>query len=425
MGHLAGRRGDGVAGVVLGQEARGVGDDAVMLVALHLDDDAVHDGHRFERELARGGFRRKHHRVGPVINGGSDVGGLGAGRRRGVDHGFQHLSGDHHRLTGGAAGVDDTLLQDRNHLGRAFDAEVATGHHDGVGQLDDVVEMLDRRRLFQLGQQAHPVADLGGDQATGLLDVGGALDEAEGDPIDTHVDGEVEVDQILGRQGRDRQHRAGNVDTLVVRQLAADQDAGLGEIGAVTLDQQADAAVVDQQFGSHPESGEHFRMGQRRPHLVAQFRRQVEAKGIAIVQANLAAFDVADAQLGTLKVGQHGDRPMQLALDVADGVVARLVIGVGAVAEVEPEHIGASDKQVFDRLRGGRGRPQSGDDFGVTVSLHRIAFVVSAHHSRLAAVWHRHEIMTFNGISGQPVGGSSDARQFARHLPCSSAAGMR
>ncbi len=53
--------------------------------------------------FADGGLCRQHHRVGALIDGGRDIGGLGAGWGRRADHQFQHLRGDDHRLAGDAA----------------------------------------------------------------------------------------------------------------------------------------------------------------------------------------------------------------------------------------------------------------------------------------------------------------------------------
>ena len=70
---------------------------------------------------------------------------------------------------------DDLLLQRRHLLGRKLDAKIAARNHHRIGQRDDVVEPLDRRRFLDLGQQRRPVAD----QRARLVDVLGPLDEAD------------------------------------------------------------------------------------------------------------------------------------------------------------------------------------------------------------------------------------------------------
>ena len=43
-------------------------------------------------------LRRKHHRIGAVVDRGGDVGDFGAGRNRAIDHRFEHLRRHHDRL---------------------------------------------------------------------------------------------------------------------------------------------------------------------------------------------------------------------------------------------------------------------------------------------------------------------------------------
>jgi pyruvate kinase len=66
---------------------------------------------RLDRILPRGRFSRQHHRIRPVINGGGDIGGFGAGRRGRADHRFQHLGGDNDRLARHAAGPHQVFLR--------------------------------------------------------------------------------------------------------------------------------------------------------------------------------------------------------------------------------------------------------------------------------------------------------------------------
>ena len=82
--------------------------------------------------------RRQHDRIGAVIDGGRHVGGLRARRRRRLDHRFQHLRRDDHRLAGHAAGTDQLFLRARHVLGREFDAEIAARHHH---RIDDASTM--------------------------------------------------------------------------------------------------------------------------------------------------------------------------------------------------------------------------------------------------------------------------------------------
>ena len=71
-------------------------------VALDLLGDAVHGRDRLDRILAGGAFGRQHDGVGAFEDRGGDVGDFGAGRHRRLDHRFQHLRRDDHRLAGAA-----------------------------------------------------------------------------------------------------------------------------------------------------------------------------------------------------------------------------------------------------------------------------------------------------------------------------------
>src|SRR5690606_4416527 len=80
--------------------------------------------------------------------------------------------------------------------------------------------------------------------------------------------------------------------------------------------------------------------------------------------------ELADAEFRALQIHQHADRPAELRLDGADDLVALPVLLVGAMAEVQPEHVGAGLKQGADTLgRRARGA-QRGDDLGSAIALH-------------------------------------------------------
>ncbi len=337
-----------------------------MLVLLHLLDDAGHHGHRIDGIVATGGFRRQHHRIGAVIDGGGHVRRLGPGGGGGMDHGIQHLGGHHHGLAGGAAGADDALLQDRHGLGRHFHAQVAARHHDAVGQLDDGVQMFDGAGLFQLGHDHGAAVH----QAARLGHVLGPLHEGQRHPVHTHVQAEGQVGQVLLGQGRDGQHHIGNIQTLVVGQLAAGDHPGFGVIQAVMLDPQADAAVVQQQFGAHMQGVEHLGVQQRCALAGAGGLVHVQAEHLAGLQRRLAIFELAHAQLGALQVHQHADGAAGLAFQGADGFVALQMVLVRAVAEIQAEHIGTSQEQALDGLGRGRGGAEGGEDLGVTGASH-------------------------------------------------------
>ena len=67
-------------------------------VALRLDDYFRHHSHRFAGIHASGSFGGKHQRVGTIENRIGHITGLRTRGTRVLDHRFQHLGGDDHRL---------------------------------------------------------------------------------------------------------------------------------------------------------------------------------------------------------------------------------------------------------------------------------------------------------------------------------------
>ena len=110
---------------------------------------------------------------------------------------------------------------------------------------DDLVQALDRRRLLDLGDDAGAAL-----RRCALTSTTSSARCTNDSAIQStpSVSAEVEVGAVLLGQRRHRQHDAGHVHALAVRQHAADHDARLGEVGAERLDLQSQLAVVEQQI---------------------------------------------------------------------------------------------------------------------------------------------------------------------------------
>src|SRR3546814_9774703 len=118
-------------------------------------------------------------------------------------------------------------------------------------------------------------------------------------------------------------------------------------------------------------------MRQRRALVVARRLIEIEAKALACRQHRFAVLQLADAQLGPLHVGEDADRPLQLVLDRADGLIALSMVVVRAVAEVEAEHIGAGAKELADHLLAGAGGAERSEEHTSELqSLLRISYAV-------------------------------------------------
>ena len=114
---------------------------------------------------------------------------------------------------------------------RHLHAEVAAGHHEAVERRDHLVEVLDRLGLLDLGDDGQDDVLLAHDPPH-VLDVRGAPHEAQRDEVDRQVQREAQVLDVLLRQRRHRDGDAGQVDALVVADLAADQHLA-DDVGAV------------------------------------------------------------------------------------------------------------------------------------------------------------------------------------------------
>src|SRR5438876_5779979 len=126
----------------------GVAGAAAALDAL---GDSVQHLDAFERVFSDGGFAGEHDRVGLLEYGIGDVGHLGAGRHRVLDHRLQHVRGDDDRLAVPDAGLDGSALDDRQFFVGTFDTEITTGNHDAVAGIDEVVKVLNGLLVFNLG----------------------------------------------------------------------------------------------------------------------------------------------------------------------------------------------------------------------------------------------------------------------------------
>ena len=97
------------------------------------------------------------------------------------------------------------------------------GDHERVEGLDDLVEVVDGLRLLDLGDDREHDALLA-HHAADVLGVGGAAHEAQRDVVDAELERPAQVLDVLLGQRRHRDRDAGQVDALVVADLAGDHD---------------------------------------------------------------------------------------------------------------------------------------------------------------------------------------------------------
>jgi len=161
-----------------------------------------------------------------------------------------------------------------------------------------------------------------------------------------------------------------HVHALAVGKLTAIEHGGINGIGVLGDHPQAQLAVVQQQVHARLQRCNDFRVGQVDPALVARGLIQVQAQGLAAHQLHLAFGETPDSQLRPLQVHQDAQRVVELALHLANPLVALGVIGVVTVAEVEAEDIHPGFYQFEDVIDPVGGRAQGGEDLDLFVRRH-------------------------------------------------------
>ena len=277
----------------------------------------------FDGILAGGTFGGEHDGVGAVVDGVGDVGGFGASGARVVDHRLEHLGGgdDGLAVLGGAA--DDVLLDGGDFFGRDFDAEIAAGDHDAVGDFEDGVEVLDGLGLFEFGDDPC-VGFEGGEAVLDVADVVGGADEGDGDGVDALADGEDEVFFVLLGERGDVDGDAGEVDALVLAEHAAVDDLADYVFAFDGLDAELDEAVGEEDAGAVFEVfGEGLEGGADEGGGAFDLARG-DGEALAGDELDgLVVLELAGADLGTLQVGEDADGLGFLLRDVRGPCVMR------------------------------------------------------------------------------------------------------
>ena len=261
----------------------------------------------------------------------------------------------------------------RHLLGRQLDAEVAARDHDAVGQRDDAVQVLDRGRLLELGQiQARvPISARASSMSSGRCTKESATQST---PIASPkarssrsfaVSGEI-GSSTLGTLTPLRSEIGPPTSTVVSAKSApwlSTRRRSLPSSSSSSVPTCSAAKISGCSSGARRASPGRLSMSRRKSRAGFELRP--------------AAFESAQAQLRPLQVEQHADRPAELLLQRADGFQAPRVVGLRAVAEVEPEHVHAVLEQGADGPLVGRGRPERGDDLGAAGASHGEGFTPS------------------------------------------------
>ena len=343
LAHLRGGAGQGpTACLRVGAQAG----DALPSVLLDVLDDAGHGAHGLDGVGAHGGLTGEHDGVGAVENGVGAVGGLSPCGPRVLDHGLQDLGGHDDRLGLAAGQLDGAFLHQRDGLQGHFHTEVTTGDHDAVEGGDDVEEVLHRLGLLDLGDDRDAHADLVHDLVD-VLDVIGVAHEGQGDEVSTDLEGPAQVLTVLLAQGRHGDGNAGQVDALVVGDVAGHLDLG-DDVGVGDgHDTYRDVAVVDEEpvagaavAGKSLEGGGGTLDG-------AQDVVNGDGELVALVEHDLlVVYETSQSDLGALEVDEDGDGSAGSGCgltDAADDLFLVLGATVGAV-DARDVHAGVHER---------------------------------------------------------------------------------
>ncbi len=117
---------------------------------LDFADDPRHDAHSLNRVLPHRRLAAEHDGIPPVEHGVGNVAHLGARGSGTADHRLEHLRGNDDGFPRSVAAGDDHLLQYGDIFGRELHTEIAARYHDTVGGADDLVDVRNCLRLFDL-----------------------------------------------------------------------------------------------------------------------------------------------------------------------------------------------------------------------------------------------------------------------------------
>ena len=139
-----------------------MGANTLMLEQGHIIESLLRPGsnpghglHRFQRIRPRGCFPAEHNSVGTVKDGVGHIVGFCPGSPVVGNHAFQHLGSCNHRLPQLVA-LGNNLFLDNGHIfhGNLY-PQIPPGHHNTVGHLENLIDVVHAFLVFNLGNNPH------------------------------------------------------------------------------------------------------------------------------------------------------------------------------------------------------------------------------------------------------------------------------
>ena len=141
---------------------------------------------------------------------------------------------------------NDFLLVNRDISRLDFNAQIASGDHDAVGNFQDLIEVIETFLVFDLGDDLDLRLAHFGDDLADLQDILCPSDKRSGDEIDIVVAAETDVFVILHGDKRHGQFDARHIAAFSGSQLTVDFNSCLHFVAVVFQDGQSLLAIVDQ-----------------------------------------------------------------------------------------------------------------------------------------------------------------------------------
>ena len=174
----------------------------------------------------------------------------------------------------------------------------------------------------------------------------------------------AQVRLVLLGQGRDAHRDAGQVETLVVRDLSTDLDPGHDVRSIDGGDPQSDLAVVHEDRVAGPAVPRQTLVGRGHEVLVAGHVLDGDREDVPLDQRHRAGGEGTQPDLRALQVNEHADSAPRVQTGLADLAVPLFMFGVGAMAEVQTGDVHPG----LDELAklSGDGWAQCADNLGAT-----------------------------------------------------------
>ncbi len=272
------------------------------------------------------------------------------------------MRGDDDGPADAQACLDDAALHDGQFFVRNFDAQIAARHHDGVGFVDDGLQIGDGLLVFNLGDDER-MRFAFCKHFPELEQVAGFAHEGQRDEIHSEFEAKLDVLDVLGGERRQADFDAGQVDVAPAAELAFGEDFAFHLVAFLGEHFHLDRAVVNQHHVTNADVvDEIFVVHVHGMLFQVAFTAHGKGEFLAGLQVERHA-QVAGADGRALRV--HHDAGVAGALGgfVADGLEHAAHPVMGRVRHVQAEDVHARVHELADHLGGIRGRTKGGNDF--------------------------------------------------------------